>query len=165
MKVSSLAFGLALNLGMFALMSGAPNTAHAVDTNHSGTVCRNYNAAEAKDIDSLPSGTRNLNASPRYVICPVVRLPDDSDGGSIAIVSVYLNGYAASGQTITCTLNSYDYTGSFLGGNSVYLLTGTFEAFLQATAGYWSSANVLCLLPPSGKGIIYDIEAAPYKIQ
>jgi hypothetical protein len=135
------------------------------DTNHSGTVCRNYNAAEAKDIDSLPSGTRNLNTSSRFVICPVVRLPDDSDGGSIAIVSVYLDGYAASGRTISCTLNSYDYNGSFLGATSAYSLTGRFEAFLKATAGYWSSANVLCLLPPSGTGILYDINAAPYAIQ
>jgi len=153
MKIS-LAFGLAFTLGTIALLGGVPNTAHAVNANTSGTICRNYNAAEVTDIDYLTVGTRNLNASPRYVICPLV-----SAAIGNAATGVYVDGFAASGRTISCTLFSYDYHGNLLGSNSFpSAMSGQFDVYLSVPGTYYGGLSVLCLLPPSTQGIIYDID-------
>jgi hypothetical protein len=153
MKIS-FALGLALTFETFALMGGAPNTAHAADANHSGTVCKNYNAAEVKDIDYLTYGTRNLNARPRYVVCPLVTTPPASG----APTPIYVNGFAASVQTISCSLYSYDVYGNILGINSFpSAMTGAINVYLNVPVNYAATADLLCLLPPSGTGVIYDV--------
>ena len=155
MKIS-LAIGLATTLGTFVLGGGA-NTAHAENGNHSGTICKNYNAAEVTDIDYLTNGTRNLNMSPRFVICPLVTAPTPN------AKIVYVGGFAASGQTILCTLYSYDQVGNFLGGNSFpSAMTGNFYVYLSIPAvssgASWGTSSVLCVLPPSASGVIYDVD-------
>jgi hypothetical protein len=151
---SSLAFGLALTLGTFALTGGVPNTAHAANANHSGTICKNYNAAEALDIDYLTGGTRNLNAVSRYVICPLVTAASKN-----ASTKVHVDGFASSGQTIFCTLYSYDNQGRFQGSKSFSSAkTGAFDVQLSVPSNSASALSVLCLLPPSTQGIIYDID-------
>ena len=153
MKIS-LALGLALPLGMVALMGGVPNTAHAANANHSGTICKNYDASEALDIDYLTGGARNLNANSRYVICPLVAAATTSSA-----TKVHVDGFAASGQTILCSLFSYDNQGHFLGFQSFpSAQTGTFAVKLKVFSNSSSALSVLCLLPPSGQGVIYDID-------
>ena len=153
MKIS-LALGLALPLATFALMGGVPNTAHAANAKHSGTICKNYDASQALDIDYLASGTRNLNASARYVICPLVAAATTNSS-----TKVHVDGFAASGQTIFCTLYSYDNQGHFLGFQSFpSAQTGTFDVKLSVSSNSSSALSVLCLLPPSAQGIIYDID-------
>lgn len=145
--------GLAATLSAIASFCLSSN-AYAVNANHSGTVCKNYNAAQATDIDYLTNGTRNLNASSRYVICPITRSPTSTNQ-----VSVYVDGFAASGKTISCTLYSYDYNGTFIGSQSFPTpRTGTFDQYLSVAGRYWSNASVLCLLPASAGGIIYGVE-------
>jgi hypothetical protein len=154
---TALSLGLSLTLGTFSLLSLASN-AYAVNTNNSGTSCKNYNAAQVADIDYLPNGTRNLNASSRYVICPIVRSPASTG----TAVSVYVDGFAAAGRTISCTLYSYDYNGTFLGSQSFPTArTGTFDQYLSVAGHYWGNASVLCLLPASAGGIIYDVDVLP----
>jgi hypothetical protein len=151
---TALSVGLALTLGTFGLLS-LPGNAYAVNANNSGTSCRNYNAAQVADIDYLPSGTRNLNASSRFVICPIVRSPTSASYA----VNVYVDGFAAAGKSISCTLYSYDFTGTFLGAQSFPAArTGTFDQYLTVAGHYWSNASVLCLLPGSAGGIIYDVD-------
>jgi len=154
MKIS-LALGLAVTLGTSALMGAVPNTAHAANGNHSGTICKNYNAGQVKDIDYLTNGTRNLNSSSRFVICPLV-----TAGTGNANMSVFVDGYANSGQTITCTLYSYDFHGNFLGAKSFpSALTGKFDVYLSVPNGtIWGGSSVLCLLPGSAQGVIYDVD-------
>jgi hypothetical protein len=153
MKIS-LALGLALPLATFALMGGAPNTAHAANANHSGTICKNYNAAEATDIDYLTNGTRNLNANPRFVICPLVVAATTNSS-----TKVHVDGFAFPGQTIFCTLYSYDNEGHFLGSKSFpSAQTGTFDVKLSVPSNSSSALSVLCELPPSAQGVIYDID-------
>jgi len=151
---TALSLGLALTLGTFGLLS-LPGNAYAVNANNSGTSCRNYNAAQVADIDYLPSGTRNLNASSRFVICPIVRSPTSASYA----VNVYVDGFAAAGKSISCTLYSYDFNGTFLGAQSFPAArTGTFDQYLTVAGHYWSNASVLCLLPGSAGGIIYDVD-------
>lgn len=151
---TALSLGLSLTLGTFSSMS-LPGNAYAVNANNAGTICKNYNASQVADIDYLPNGTRNLNASSRYVICPIVRSPTSASYA----VNVYVDGFAAAGRTISCTLYSYDYTGTFLGSQSFpSARTGTFDQYLSVPGHYWGTASVLCLLPGSAGGIIYDVD-------
>jgi hypothetical protein len=150
MKIS-LALGLAVTLGTSALMGGVPNTAHASAANHSGTICKNYNAPEAMDIDYLTNGARNLNVNSRFVICPLV-----TSGNSTT--KVHVDGFAASGQTIFCTLDSYDNQGNFLGSASSPSATGKFDFHLSVPSKSSGALSVLCLLPPLAQGIIYDLD-------
>jgi hypothetical protein len=111
-------------LGILGSLSLSGN-AQALNSNNSGTACRNYNAAQVADIDCVASGARNLNASSRYVICPIVRSTTSASNA----VNVYVDGFASSGKTISCPLYSYDYNGAFLGSQSFPAArTGAFAA-------------------------------------
>ena len=138
-------------LSFFAL------AAHAVNANHSGTICKNYNASQVGDIDYLPSGTRNLNASARSIICPIVRAPTSTNS-----IAVYVDGYHYGTQTTTCTLYSYNYNGTYLGSTSFTQTgTGAFDRYLSlpsAQAPYYAAASLLCTIPGGANGIIYDID-------
>lgn len=150
---TAFSLGLALTLGAFSVM-GAPKDAHAGNLNNAGTICKNYDAGQALDIDYLVSGARNLATSSRYVICPVVLSPNSNSN-----VKVHVNGFASSGQTIFCTLFGIDNTGVILGSKSFSsAMTGNFDVSLKVPAKGSSNASVLCLLPPSSTGIIYDID-------
>lgn len=149
------ALKLSLIVGITSL--GLSINAHAVNANHSGTICKNYNASQVTDIDYLTSGTRNLNASPRAVICPLVRAPNSTSN-----VAVYVDGFHSGTQTTTCTLYSYDYNGTYKGSNSfTQTSSGSWDRYLSLPAGqgpYWGTASVLCTIPGSAHGIIYDID-------
>jgi len=149
---SGVSFYSALCMGLAAL-SGISSTAYAVNNNISGTVCKNYNAGEALDIDYLTFGVRNINANSRSVVCPIIRSPTASPYS----VSGYVDGTTYSGATISCTLSSYNYNGDFL-GSQFFSVSGTFDYFVSVTGAYWSYASLLCSLPGSGNGIIYGMD-------
>ena len=150
---AALSLGLVLTVTTFGSLS-VSGTAYAVNANISGTACRNYNAGEANDIDYVTQGARNASASPRAVICPIVRSPTTTNA-----VSVYVDGFAATGQTIFCELLSFDYTGKFLGYQAFSAgRTGTFDVFLTVPGSYWGNASVLCTLPPNFQGLLYNVD-------
>ena len=152
--------GIALALAAVTGISGlvaVPGTAYAVNSNISGTACRNYNAAEATDIDYLTNSVRNLNAAPRYVICPIVRSPTASN-----VVSIRVAGFTAPGTLISCTLTSYAIDGSTLGFQSFTVqnpfINVPFDQPLAAPGAFGGNATLLCLLPGNGGGVIYGID-------
>jgi len=132
-------------------------TAQATNANHSGTICKNYNASQVTDIDYLASGTRNINASPRSIICPLVRAPTSTNSAA-----VYVDGYHSGSQTTTCTLYSYNYNGTYLGSVSFTQTgSGAFDRYLSLPAPQaptYATLSVLCTIPGGGAGIIYDID-------
>jgi hypothetical protein len=149
-------FALALLTGVLGL-SGLASKAHAELTDMSGTICRNYNAAEVLDIDYLGWGVRNLNANPRYVICPVVIL---SLGLNPTLIQLFVQGETFSGATITCTLSTFDHDGTYLGSDSFLApRSGSFSQYLSTSATQLSSSTVLCSLPGSAQGLIVNITA------
>jgi len=148
-----IALAAALVVGILGL-AGVSNEAYAVNSNNPGTMCRNFNAGEVTDIDYLLNGVRNLNPSfARNVICPAVRSPTSTN-----VVNVFVDGTANSGTTITCTLYSYDFNGTFLGSQSSGPMQGLFDKSLTVPGSFWGTSNVLCLLPTSGLGVIYDVD-------
>jgi hypothetical protein len=154
MKIS-FALGLAVSCGTFALM-GAPNTAHAVNALHSGVICKNYNAAEVMDIDYFTVGTRNLATTPRSIICPLVVAPAPANGGHR---TVKVDGFAATGFSIFCTLYTYNNKGKLRGSQGfTSAQTGVFEVTLTTPAGGLGTSSVLCTLPASNTSYLSEIQ-------
>jgi hypothetical protein len=102
----------------------------------------------------MASGVMNASAEPIWVICPAVRSPTTSN-----VVSVYVDGMANSGTTISCTLFVWDYNGSFMGSqafNNPPL--PKFDEYLSVQGSYWGTASVACLLPGNYAGEIFDVD-------
>jgi len=150
---SAITLGIGVTLGAIGFFGEVPQ-AYAVNANHSGTVCRNYNAGEALDIDYFYYGTRNISSTGKYVVCPIVRAPNAASG--------YIDGRIYDGETIYCTVYSVNYTGAYLGSTS-FSVTGptTFDryfSFPSTQVSYWGNMSALCYLPGNGQGVIYDID-------
>ena len=64
----------------------------------SGSVCRNFKAAEATDIDYLINGVRNINPANRSVICPVTYngLPSGATSGTYQLLGRNKSGIAVN---------------------------------------------------------------------
>lgn len=146
--------GLALSIATLASISGTPGTAYAVNANIPGTACHSLNASYDSQMLYSAHTISSLATSSQDIICPLVRSPSSST----AAVNVFVDGYASAGYTIGCTLYSYDYQGNLLGAATFTGNTGFFDSYLSVPGDLWSTATVLCLLPPSVKGSIYDVD-------
>jgi hypothetical protein len=141
-----------LALGVCVLcMSSLTVSSYATNVDHAATICKNWNAAEATDIDYLPYGVRNVNANTRYVVCPIVR----SDPGTSVKLNVFVDGYASPG-VVYCTLYSATPEGDF-NGQSTGPMTGAFHPLMTVQENAWMTASVLCALPGNTGGMIYDL--------
>src|SRR5262249_6037940 len=97
-----------LPLVLFGLLAAAP-LAHAVITDHSGTICKNYFAVDVASIDYLSYGTRYLGGGSTWVICPLTRNTSGSNGAYI-----YVDIRHFGTQSTICLALSHDYTGTLL---------------------------------------------------
>jgi len=161
MKIK-LSFYLTLGVCVLCISSLTGNSYAAgwhPSLDNAGTICKNYNAAEVTDIDYMPNGVRNLNASPRYVICPIVRNDPGTNGGR---VTVSVDGFAPYPSTVSCTI----FTASGPDGHTISSqfsgpMTDIFDPFLSIRADEWDTVNVLCLLPGNSGAEIFDLDIVP----
>jgi hypothetical protein len=131
-----------------ALASPGP-AAHADQINTSGTVCKNFNASQALDIDFLANGVRNINAAPRPVICAIPRSPLPL--GSNA--TFFVDGVNAPGTTTPCTVFTFDGT--------LHSATLSLPGVVTLTAGPFAYASVLCTLPGNAGTVVYGATSMP----
>jgi hypothetical protein len=146
-----------LTLLLLGSLATAP-MAGAVITNHSGTICKNYNASEVSSIDYLVNGTRSLQATTTYLICPLTRNTSNSGGAW-----VYVDVTNSGSHTTSCTAYSYDYNGTFLGSSSATWTGSGFHEFALNLTGTgkstsWSDYSVLCSVPGSASGLIMGVD-------
>jgi hypothetical protein len=151
---TSFSLGLAVTAGMFALMT-APQAAHAANFNIPGSTCRAYNPPEDIYIHPLVNGVENTDSAAAHnIICPIAHAPATASSP----ISIYVDGYSASGYPIACVLYSYSYYGSLVGSYSMAGRTGQFDTAINTAGNQWSTATLYCTLPPRGLGYIYDID-------
>jgi hypothetical protein len=149
----SMLFGSLLLIG---LVTSFAHTAEAGNINTSGTICQNFFAGEAQDVDFLSTGVRNINPSPRYIICSVARSP--LAAGATALFYVDATNY--SNTTTSCTLTVYTYYGAYVTSLSFTRGPGTWEqsvSFAPGVVGTWDYASLLCYLPGNGNGVIHGV--------
>jgi len=136
----------------FVALIGMQTSAFALTTQHA-TICKPYGNSNTAGLYSYVTGAFNYSGASMSVACPVVRTTAAPASG----FSVWVDGTAASG-TISCSLYSYNYNGTFLGSTS-FSATGVFDRQLtlpQSQVPTYSSQVVYCYVPNSGG--IYDIE-------
>lgn len=156
MKAYALTLGLTLFGGVFAsAVSGDAQAALSQNINTHGAACQNYNASQALDIDYLTSGVRNINASPRAVICPIIRHPVTGPGQNF-----YVDGSNVAGASTTCTLSAFELNGTFLSSVSFTRTEATYDHYAQLpTVTYWGYTSLLCTLPANGGGVLFGAAA------
>jgi len=151
------ALRMALTSGLIVAAAGIPAAMAGTVSNHSGTICKNYNRGDVDYIDYLSSGTRSYLAGSTSLICPLVRRTTNTNG-TYAYVDVYHNTTAST----TCTLYSYTQSGGLLGSTSLsWTGTGFHEFPLYLGAGkstIWSDYAVICSIPGSYNGKIMGID-------
>jgi hypothetical protein len=153
MQVSASFISAALVAALSGL--GASGQAHASGTIH-GSICKAYSntLADHEAIFSGSTGTANHDSVyERSVICPVTRRVG-SNG-----VTVWVEGGASSGGTVSCTLTSR-YGGIYRGAKSFSSSASYFDQGLTmsaAEAPYWAKLDLICKLPVSGRGRIAGI--------
>ena len=156
---SAITCALVLPLVLLGFLAAVPPASAGIVTNHSGTICKNYNANEVTYIDYFTKGTRSLKASATQVICPLTRSTQNTNGAWV-YVDVLHNGT----QTTTCTAYSYSDTGSLLESTSL-----TFPPFSNskefplnltgaAKSSLWSDYSVLCTIPGNGNGVVMGVD-------
>ena len=158
LKKSSLTRGFSLSFLLLGALAAAP-AAHALVADHSGTICKSYNANEAGYIDYLPNGICNLNSSPTAVICPTIRRTTNTNGATIWVDVIHTGA-----QTTTCTAYSFNphssswlatASGSATGSGPLGITLNLVGAGKSTSV---SNYSVLCTLPANCKGIITDID-------
>ena len=132
-----------------ALASLGP-AAHADNINTSGTLCQNFNASQALDIDYLATGVRNVNAAPRPVICAVPRSPLQP---AATAAQFFVDGVNAAGTTTTCTLFIYTF-GGVVTQSSTFTLPGFVSLPVIGTFDY---ASALCTLPGNPGTVLFGV--------
>jgi hypothetical protein len=152
MKANAILFGLSLSAGLLAsAATGHADAATSQNISTHGSACKNYNAAEALDIDYLPWGVRNINAAVRSVICPIARHPVTGPAQNF-----YVDGSNSNGASTTCTVYAYNYNGDFLSSYSFTTNLAKYDQLAPLTSvSYWGFVSVYCLLPANGNGVLF----------
>ena len=134
----------------------APVSAAVINT--STLACQPVNAPQT-DIRHTENGVSTEGIAPaRYVTCSVPRSPLITVGttGAFVVTGDNIDGRA----TTTCTLSSYEFTGSFLGSTSFTTSTAHYAVILTlpvAQLGYWSYTSMTCLLPENARATLESV--------
>ena len=143
-------------MGMLMIVSDAS----ATNINTQAALCANYNAGEVGYFDRLTNGVRNIDSSSaRPVLCSIPRSPL---GSAAASGGFYIDGDNSSGASTSCTLLSYDYTGTFLGAVSFTESQAHYDHFVTMTSTqlpFYAYTAILCYLPTNGNGLLRGMTA------
>jgi hypothetical protein len=138
-------------------LSASPiESGYAANINGHGTLCLPYegrdNAAnfimDAVGLYNRGGGVANGVA---FALCPAVRSIDTTPRG---VVAFYVDGDNFGGGATTCTLYSFDYTGTFLGSVQVQSGARNYDMYLTLPAeqaSFWAYTSVFCEIPSAGR--------------
>src|SRR5262249_44437937 len=150
-----------LPLVLFGLLAAAP-LAHAVITDHSGTICKHMFPNNASSIGYFPDGTRYLGGGSTWVICPLTRDTSDSNGAYIYVDIMHFGV-----QSTICFAYSHDYTGTQLAFALASWSGSGFHEFAFNLTGAvrsdaWSTYSVACFIPGNGNGVVLDVNLSEW---
>ena len=149
---------MCLSLGVASLgLLGLVSESQAVNINTSATACKGYGSSAATDFVIYSDGIRNATASPRYVICPVIRSPLTSSTGGF-----YVDGNNNTGQQTSCTMYSYEYNGTFKAAKSFTTSAARYDQWLSFTnveLPYGAYVSLMCYMPPNYGGWLRGVAA------
>jgi hypothetical protein len=155
---AAITHGLVLPLILLASWAASP-VAAAVWTNHSGTICKNYNYWEATLVDYFTDGTRSLvDSDSTPVICPLTRNTANSTGATVYVAVTHYGE-----RTTTCTAYSYSRDGTLRASASQTWTGPDFHEFVLNLVGSGKSSaqsdySVYCSIPGRGNGLVRSVD-------
>jgi len=155
MRATISVLGLLLLAGA---VSGAVIDADAATSqnlNTHGSTCKNFNAAQALDIDYLTSGVRTIAGAARPVICAVERHPVNGPSQSF-----FVDGSNSGGASTSCTLSSFSNAGVFRDSESFTSGAATYDQFVTLDpVDLFDYVSLLCTLPSNARGVLFGVTA------
>jgi hypothetical protein len=148
---------LALVCGV-GLSASAVAPVSAATINTSTLACQAVGAPQT-DIRHTEQGVSTEGiVSARFIACSVPRSPLVTLGttGAFVVTGDNRDGHA----TTTCTLSSYEFTGTFLGSTSFTTSTAHYAVILTlpvAQLGYWSYTSMTCLMPEFAQATLESV--------
>jgi hypothetical protein len=134
--------------------------ANAVQINTSGTICQAFNAGQVADIDYLSTGVRNLNISPRAVVCSIQRQAP----GTAVNTTFTVAGVNPSGALTAGTVYAYGPDGSIRGSQS-FSSTAAFYSipltFPAAQMTFFTLNSAVITLPGTSSSVFTGVIVAP----
>lgn len=156
---------LAVACGIALSWSAVP-TAHATNINFTTNNCHVLqNAPTPKPepfyfpwgLSSPPTLDDVLTGVPYTVVCPLPRSP--LAAGAVS-GGFYVDGDNNPLFSTSCQVNSYDFTGTFLGSTSFVATESHYDRFLSlpiAQLGFWAYTNLTCTLPEDARGTLRGV--------
>jgi len=133
-------------------------SANAANITTHGGACRNFDPAGVSKLDYFTSGVRNLSTTtPVNVICPVEREPLPA---GVANGIIYIDGANAGGTTTSCTVYSFDFTGTLLGTRSVSSSASQYDmsvSFPAALLPQYAYVAAVCTLPTNSNSVLKGV--------
>ena len=148
---------------MLALTASAGLVASAAAATQTNISLSDFHAVDPLQASNLVYSSQSVTSkstTTTQLIASVTHNPATST------VTVYVDGYhAASGQSTSCTLYSYNYTGNFLasvtGSATVQLNWEIPLTLTTAQMGPWAYFSVLCTIPPNQQGSLFGVTVLP----
>ncbi|KOR27629.1 hypothetical protein TI04_12925 [Achromatium sp. WMS2] len=145
-KTTSLLQGIAVAL-LGSLAASPQQATAAVIADHSGTICKNYNASDVSYIDYYSNGTVSKKSTSTLVVCPLARNTSGVNGAY-----VYVDLSHSGTLATTCTAYSYSYTGVLkASGSKTFTGSGFGELSISLVGAgksdAWSNYSVICTIP------------------
>lgn len=143
------------------IAGGATSPLHADTVNTSMVECQAVGASQS-DLRHAENGvsTEGVVIGGRLVACSVTRspLPVGATGTTFLVTGDNRDAKAVT----TCSLGSYDYTGTFLGSRAFTSTTAHYQVALPLPAaqlGFWAYTSMTCLLPERATAVLESVVA------
>jgi hypothetical protein len=136
------------------------SNAAATQTNISSSDFHAYNQLQSSNIMYFGQSVTSNSTGTTQLIASVTHNPATTN------VTVYVDGYhSTSGQSTSCTLLSYNYTGNNLASVTASTTTTlNWEITLTLTTaqmGPWAYFSVVCTIPPNQQGSLFGVTVLP----
>ena len=145
-------------LALAGMLGGAAvdvDAAVSQNVNTHAATCNPFNASQATLIDYFTSGVRTLAGFATPVVCAVERHPVTGPSQNF-----FVDGSNFGGQSTSCTLTSFTFTGTFESSTSFTSNLAIYDVFQTLTSvGFFSYVSLLCTLPASGQGVLRGVTA------
>ena len=142
-----------------AIAIGSPASADNINT--SGTICHNFNASEALDIDYFSTGAENVATTARTIVCAIPRSPLNATPSP----TFFVDGRNNANTSTFCTVTVYDFMGnsvastSFTESATTTQRTWDHSVTMSPQPGFFDYASVVCTIPASRGGRIFGATA------
>jgi hypothetical protein len=144
--------------GMLGLAANLSDATAGEQINVHGIACYAKNGSQQGDLEYVPAGVRvKLGIVPREIACAVARTSPTTGPDGLGF---FVDGSNNFSQTTSCTIYSYDFTGSFLGSAQFSSTSANYDNFLSlppANTPAFAYIGMICTIPGNTNGTMRGV--------